>query len=136
MKNPFVYILSSLTFTMLFSSPLLAQVTVKTGILPEETIVKMTEFLLPPPPPGPFRFTLPMDIKIVKNDSVSSNTPLTDLYGIDKLDQWLAAIRQCLNEKTKLVRVIGNQQVPFVVNEKEGKITLNANNQPTCPTSF
>jgi hypothetical protein len=134
MKHIPISLVGTIALTILSSTAALAEgVTVKTKIVPKETLVEMTEFTLPTPPPGPFYFTLPMDIKIAKDANVTTDTPVTDRYGIDKLEPWLAAIRQCLKESPKLLRTVGEEQVPFNLMGTEGKVVLNANDKPVCP---
>jgi hypothetical protein len=100
-------------------------------VLEEETITGIKQVTLPTPPVTPARFTLPMDIKVVQEASVTSNTPITDKLSKD-LPSWGSAVRACLQDKPTFVRVVGDQQVPFMVNGTEGKIKLNANNRPVC----
>jgi hypothetical protein len=114
------------------SLPASAEGVAKTPVLPEETITGVEFFELAPPPVGPRYFTLPMDIRIVKDASVTTNTPITDQYGKD-LPKWGEMISACLKDKPVLQRVVGEQAVPFVLKDGEGKIKLNANDKPVCP---
>jgi hypothetical protein len=40
--------------------------------------------------------------------------------------------RACAMDKPAFVRVVGDQQVPFVINGTEGKVRMNANDKPVC----
>lgn len=113
------------------SLPASAQ-TAETPVLPEETISGVTSHKLPTPPVHPAKFTLPIDVKVVKDASITTNTPITDQYAKD-LAKWSELVRESLKSKPVLVRVIGEQSVPFVVNGSEGKIKLNANDKPVYP---
>ena len=107
------------------------QATAETQIFPQETITGVPKQDFPTPPVTPIRYTLPMDIKVTKDASVTTNTPITDQYPSD-LARWSELVSQCLKDKPMLVRVVDNQSVPFIVNKMEGKLKLNANDKPVC----
>jgi hypothetical protein len=113
------------------SLPASAQ-TAETPVLPAETISGVTTHKLPTPPVHPAKYTLPMDIKVVKDPSITTNTPITDQYAKD-LAKWSELVRESLKSKPVLVRVVGEESVPFIVNGSEGKIKLNANDKPVYP---
>jgi len=106
--------------------------TAETPILPQETVSGVTSYTLPPYPVQPYYYTLPNNIVIVKDTSVTTNTPITDAKGKD-LAAWSESVRTCLKTKPVLVRVVGDKQVPFVVDKTPGTLKLNANDKPTCP---
>jgi hypothetical protein len=112
------------------SAPVFAQ-TAETQVLPEETITGVPSHTLPTPPVHPIKYTLPMDVRVVKDASITTNTVITDARGTE-LAAWAELVRQCLREKPVLVRVVGESQVPFIVNKAEGKLKLNANDKPVC----
>lgn len=111
------------------------ELTAETDVFPSETITGVEKFYMPTPPVGPIYFNLPMDIQVVKDDSVTTDTPITDQYGSD-LPKWIELVRGCLiNEKPDLVRVVEEEQAPFIINGTPGRIKLNANDKPVCPVS-
>jgi hypothetical protein len=97
----------------------------------EETIVGGRSVNLPTPPVGPIYFTLPIELSIVKDAEIATNTPITDKLGSDYA-AWGAAIRECSLQKPTFVRTVGEEQYPFVVGGTEGTIKLNANDKPVC----
>ncbi len=105
--------------------------TAKTAVLKEETITGIKEVSLPTPPTMPAFFTLPIELRVLKDASITSNTPITDKSARD-LTAWASAIRACAMDKPAFVRVVGDQQVPFMINGTEGKIRMNANDKPVC----
>jgi hypothetical protein len=108
-----------------------------TEVLPQETITGIKTVSLPEPSPiQPAFFTLPIDLKVAQDPSATSSTPISDRYtGKANWDlaAWTAGVRNCLQQKPKLLRVVGDQSVPFMLNGTEGTIMLNANNQAVCP---
>jgi hypothetical protein len=102
--------------------------------LEEESITGIKEVTLPTPPIAASKFTLPMQVQVVKEASVTSDTPITDQMSKD-IPNWGAAVSACLRDKPAFVRVVGDKQVPFMVNGTEGKIRLNANDKPVCSAS-
>lgn len=112
------------------SLPASAQ-TATTPVLPDETITGVPSQKLPTPPVLTAKFTLPIVTQVAKDASITSNTPLTDQYGSD-YTKWAESVRECLKSKPILVRVVGDQSVPFVVNGSEGKLKLNANDKAVC----
>ena len=106
-------------------------VTAKTEVLDEETITGGRMITLPTPPVAPIYYTLPMTLKIVQDSSITTNTPVTDKLGT-QYAAWAEALRACSLDKAKLVRVVEDKEVPFIVGETEGKVKLNANNKPVC----
>ncbi|NJR49357.1 MAG: hypothetical protein HC780_07055 [Leptolyngbyaceae cyanobacterium CSU_1_3] len=108
-----------------------AKPTAKTMVLESETITGITEVSFPTPPVTPAFFTLPMKLRIVKDASITSNTPITDKTARD-LQAWAAAIRACAADKPAFVRVVDDKEVPFMINGSEGKVRMNANDRPVC----
>jgi hypothetical protein len=108
-----------------------------TMVLPQETITGIKTVSLPEPMPiRPAYFTLPIVLKVAQDTGSTSNTPISDRYtGKANWDlaAWTAGVRNCLQQKPKLMRVVGDQSVPFMLNGSEGTIMLNANNQAVCP---
>lgn len=97
----------------------------------KESIVGGRSVDLPTPPVAPIYFTLPIELSIVKDPAVATDTPITDKLTSD-YTAWGAAIRDCYMQKPIFVRKVGDEQVPFVVGGSEGKIKLNANDKPVC----
>ncbi len=105
--------------------------TAKTTVLKEETITGIKEVSLPTPPTTPAFFTLPIELHVLKDAAITSDTPITDKNSRD-LSAWASAVRACAMDKPAFVRVVGDQQVPFIINGTEGKIRMNANDKPVC----
>jgi hypothetical protein len=123
-------VLSAAAVVVGLSSAASAQ-TAETKILPDETISGVEAFTLAPPPVGPLHFTLPIDVRVVKDASITTNTPITDAKGKD-LKAWAELVRECLKSKPTLVRVVDGTSVPFIVNKADGKLKLNASDKPVC----
>jgi hypothetical protein len=109
----------------------------KTMVLPQETItgIKMVDFGALPV--RPINFTLPMMVAVAKGAG-SSDTPISDRYTAKEtwdVKAWGAAISGCLQQKPKLVRVVGDEKVPFMIDGAEGTIMLNANDKSVCAMS-
>ncbi|MBE9032328.1 hypothetical protein IQ266_21555 [filamentous cyanobacterium LEGE 11480] len=108
-----------------------------TQVLPEESITGVATVSMPEPSPiQAGDFTLPIALKVAQDVNVLSSTPISDRYtGKENwnLAAWTAGIRNCLQQKPKLMRVVGEQSVPFMLNGAEGSIVLNANNKAVCP---
>ncbi|GAP98701.1 hypothetical protein NIES2104_52570 [Leptolyngbya sp. NIES-2104] len=102
-------------------------------VLEEETLTGITETTLPTTGNAPAKFTLPIEVAVVQEPSVTSDTPITDKSSRD-LAAWGAAVSACLQDKPAFVRVVEDQKVPFMINGTEGKIRLNANGKPVCPS--
>jgi hypothetical protein len=99
-----------------------------TPVLPRESFVGTESLTLPTPPVLPALFTLPIDVQIVKNTSITTDTPITDKFGIGSdTKAWGAEVTKALYAKPKLVRVAGKDSVPFVIDGAAGNIVLNAN---------
>jgi len=113
-----------------YSLPAAAQ-TATTPVPDDETITGARTGVLPTPPVISAYFTLPIATKIVKDASVTTNTPITDKA--TSVAAWGEAIRACLKDKPVLVRDAKGTDVPFIVGGTEGKIKLNANDKPVCP---
>lgn len=96
-----------------------------------ETIVGGRSVDLPTPPVTPIYFTLPIELSIVKDPAITTNTPITDSVPSD-YPAWGEKIRACLLQKPVFVRKVGEGQEPFVVGGSEGTIKLNANDKPVC----
>lgn len=109
---------------------------VTTMVMPQETITGIKTVGLPVVPVQPIYFTLPIQVAVAKDSSMTSNTPISDRY-TDKANwdvkAWAAAVSSCLQAKPKLMRVVGDEQVPFMLNGSEGTIMLNANDKAVCP---
>jgi hypothetical protein len=108
--------------------------TAETPVLPDESITSVPSQKLPIYPVLTSRFTLPIDVRIAKDTSITTDTPITDQYSKD-LTKWSELVRECLKTRPVLVRVVGDETVPFLVNGSEGKLKLNANDKPVCPTT-
>ncbi len=106
-----------------------------TQVLETETITGIQQVTLPSPPVGPAFFTLPIQLQVVKEAAVTSDTPITDKMYRD-IPGWASAVSSCLREKPAMVRVVDDKQVPFMVGGSEGKIKLNANDKPVCTASL
>jgi hypothetical protein len=108
-----------------------------TMVLPQETITGIKTVSLPEPMPiRPAYFTLPITLKVAQDTGSTSSTPISDRYtGKANWDlaAWMSGVRNCLQQKPKLMRVVGDQSVPFMLNGSEGTIMLNADNQAVCP---
>jgi hypothetical protein len=130
MKLRILSAFSAIAFLTGVCAPVFAQ-TAETQVLPEESVTGVPSHTLPTPPVHPNEYTLPMDIEVVKDDSITTNTIITDARGSD-LPAWAELVRQCLRENPILVRVVGEEQVPFIVNKMEGKLKLNVNDKPVC----
>jgi hypothetical protein len=109
-----------------------------TMVLPKETITGIKTVELASPPIQPMYFTLPIKVAVAKDSAMTSNTPISDRY-TDKANwdvkAWAAAVSSCMQQKPKLMRVVGDEQVPFMLNGTEGTIMLNANDKAVCPMS-
>jgi len=105
--------------------------TAVTDILPSETLTDVVTHNLPTPPVHPAKYTLPMTIKVVKDASITTSTPITDSRGTD-YKAWGEMVSECLKSKPMLVRVVGSKNVKFIVNKSEGKLKLNASDKPVC----
>ncbi|XGV99336.1 MAG: hypothetical protein ACAF41_10425 [Leptolyngbya sp. BL-A-14] len=96
-----------------------------------ETIVGGRSVDLPTPPTTPIYFTLPIELSIVKDPAITTNTPITDSL-TSNYAAWGEKIRACALQKPIFVRKVGDAQEPFVVGGSEGTIKLNANDKPVC----
>ncbi|MEB3211984.1 MAG: hypothetical protein VKL39_11545 [Leptolyngbyaceae bacterium] len=98
----------------------------------EETIVGGREVSLPSVPVTPWRYALPMEISIIQDSSITTDTPITDAMS-DDVSAWGEAVAGCLTLSPEMVRetVAGNQ--PFIVSDAARTIHLNANSSPVCP---
>jgi hypothetical protein len=106
--------------------------TATTMVLPQETITGIKTVSLPAPlPVRPLYFTLPIKLEVMKDSSITSNNPISD-KNTDDVKAWAAAIQGCLQQSPKLLRVVGNQTVPFMINGSEGTIKINANDRAVC----
>lgn len=102
----------------------------ETPVLPRESFVGTPSHTLPTPPVHPALFTLPIDVQVVKDSSITTDTPITDKYGIGSdIKVWAEDVRKSLYGRPQLVRVAGKDSVPFVINGDKGVIKLNANNR-------
>lgn len=121
---------------LVFASALTAMAqTAETQVLPSETYTNISTQMLPTPPVLTGKYTLPMKVVVAKDVSITSDAPLTDQYKYGKtedLTAWSEAVRQCLKSRPVMVRVVGDQSLPFILNKEEGKLKLNANDKPVC----
>ncbi len=95
-----------------------------------------------------------------QNTNIRSNSVLTDKFtiapfrdytgdGVQNLDDipahqrqynqalagWLARVQACLAERPNMFRLVGEDtKVPVKINGQAGKIFLNANKKPVCPS--
>lgn len=115
------------------SLPAFAGIKAVTPVLPRESFVGTPSLDLPTPPVLPALFTLPITTMVVKDDSITSDTLITDKYGVGSdIKTWGADVTKCLYSPAKLVRVAGKDAVPFVIDGTEGIIKLNANGRAVC----
>lgn len=113
------------------SLPAVAVPRAVTRVLPRESFVGTESHTLPTPPVHPALFSLPIDVQVVRNSSITSNTPITDKFGIGSdIKVWAAEIQKSLYGRPKLVRVVGKDNVPFVIEKDPGVIVLNAKGRP------
>jgi hypothetical protein len=113
--------------------PAAAGPTAVTKVLGSESVTGVPSLTLPTPPVLTNAFTLPIDVQVVKDDSITSDTLVTDKYGIGSdIKVWAADIQKCMRSAPKLVRVVGKTNVPFVINKNEGVIKTNANGKAVC----
>lgn len=114
------------------SLPAVAVPRAVTRVLPRESFVGTPSHTLPTPPVHPALFTLPIDVQVAKDESLSAN-PITDKYGIGSdIKVWAEDIRKCLYARPRLVRVAGKDSVPFVINNDQGLIRVGKNNRAVC----
>ncbi|MCU0550136.1 MAG: hypothetical protein MUC48_12370 [Leptolyngbya sp. Prado105] len=100
-------------------------------VLENETITGVKQINLPETANTAARFTLPIQVAVVQEASVTSDTPITDKMSKD-LTAWGAAVSACLQDKPAFVRVVDDKTAPYMVGGTEGKIRLNANSKPVC----
>lgn len=105
--------------------------TATTPVIDSETITGARTGTLPTPPVVSAYFTLPIKTMVVKDASITTNTPITDKA--TSVAAWGEAIRACLKDKPMMVRDAKGTMVPFVVGGSEGGIKLNANDKSVCP---
>jgi hypothetical protein len=101
-------------------------------VFPQETITGIKTVSLPAYSPiGPAYFTLPIQVEVMKDSSITSNNPISDKNTSD-IQAWASAVQGCLQQKPMLVRVVGDRTVPFMINGSEGTIKINANDRAVC----
>jgi hypothetical protein len=106
--------------------------TASTMVFPQETITGIKTVSLPTPSPvGPAYFTLPIQVEVMKDSSITSNNPISDKNTTD-IQAWASAVQGCLQQKPMLIRVVGDKTVPFMINGSEGTIKINANDRAVC----
>lgn len=98
----------------------------------EETVVGGRDVFLPSVPATPRYYALPMEVTIVQDTSVTTDTPITDAYYED-LAVWQEAVIGCLSQSPDMIRTTEGGDVPFMLSQQEGTILLNANGNPVCP---
>ncbi len=96
-----------------------------------ETIVGGRDVSLPSVPVTPWYYALPMEISIVQDSSVTTNTPITDALA-DDTAAWGEAIAECLTQSPEMVRETRGGDQPFIVGGAAGTINLNSNGVPVC----
>ncbi|MBF2072742.1 MAG: hypothetical protein IGS50_03115 [Synechococcales cyanobacterium C42_A2020_086] len=96
----------------------------------EETIVGGRDVEIPSRPVLPIYYTLPMEISIVQDSSITSDTPILD--SATDVPTWGEAVLECLKSSPVLVRQTPAGEVPFTIEGQEGTIKLNANGKPVC----
>jgi hypothetical protein len=134
MKKRVLFAFGAATLLCGVALPAFAQ-TAETDVLPSETFTDINVHNLPTPPVHPGRYTLPMRTVVVKDASLTSDSPLSDQFkygSTEDLQRWAEAVRDCLKQKPVMARKVGDKEVRFVVNKAEGKLKLNANNKPVC----
>ncbi len=98
-----------------------------TRVLPRESFVGTESHTLPTPPVHPALFSLPIDVQVAKDDKLADN-PITSKYGIGSdIKVWAEDIRKCMYARPVLVRVVGRDSVPFVINGDKGLIKMKGN---------
>jgi hypothetical protein len=111
-----------------------------------------------PPPLFPKNFTLPWDIKVSTNTTITTDYPITDTFqiapfkdytgdGRQNLDDlpphqqdysqnlagWIDKVKTCMNEKPNLYRIASDgTQIPVTINKVTGKVFLNGNKKSVC----
>jgi hypothetical protein len=106
--------------------------TATTMVLPQETITGIKTVSLPVPMPvRPAYFTLPIQVEVMKDSSITSNNPISDKNTND-VQAWASAVQGCLQQKPMLIRMVGDKNVPFMINGSEGTIKINANDRAVC----
>lgn len=98
----------------------------------EETIVGGRDVSLPSIPVTPWRYALPMEISIVQDASVTTDTPITDVMSED-VAAWGEAVAGCMSLSPEMVRETRGGDQPFIVSDATRTINLNANSTPVCP---
>ncbi|MEM9446907.1 MAG: hypothetical protein AAGA75_00055 [Cyanobacteria bacterium P01_E01_bin.6] len=98
----------------------------------EETIVGGRDVSLPSIPVTPWRYALPMEISIVQDASVTTDTPITDAMSED-VAAWGEAVAGCMSLSPEMVRETRGGDQPFIVSDATRTINLNANSTPVCP---
>ncbi|MEL6221005.1 MAG: hypothetical protein AAFR31_00015 [Cyanobacteria bacterium J06627_8] len=98
----------------------------------EETIVGGRDVFLPSVPVTPWRYALPMEISIVEDSSITTDTPITDRMS-DDVFAWGEAVAGCLSLAPEMVRETRGGDQPFIVSDAARTINLNANSNPVCP---
>jgi len=115
------------------SLPAFAGMKAVTPVLPRESFTGVTELTLPTPPVLPALFTLPINTMVAKDDSITSDTLITDKYGVGSdIKTWGADVTKCLYSPAKIVRMAGKDAVPFVIDGQTGVIVTNANGRAVC----
>jgi hypothetical protein len=113
--------------------PAVAAPKATTRVLSSESATGVPSLALPTPPVLPNAFTLPIDVQVAKDDSITSSTLITDKYGIGSdIKVWGEDVRKCMMATPKMERVVGKTRVPFVINGKEGTLKLNATGKSVC----
>jgi hypothetical protein len=116
------------------SLPAVAGMKAVTPVLPRESFTGVTTLTLPTPPVLPALFSLPINTVVAKDDTITSDTPITDKYGVGSdIKTWGADVTKCLYAPAAIVRMAGKDAVPFVIDGQEGVVKVNANGRAVCP---
>ena len=140
------------------SLPAQANPSIQTPVMPAETIVGYKAANIHTPPILPAYFTLPIQLEVAKNSSITTNTPITDKSPLpeftdrtgdgrlslddipghraattQEMNQWASKIRGCMSEQPQLVRVAMGREIPVQISGKTGHIVRNSSNNFVCP---
>lgn len=97
----------------------------------DETVIGGRGVWLPSFPPTPSDYALPMEISIVEDSSITTDTPITDAAGSDVV-RWSELISECLQQSPVMVRETVEGDVMFNVTDEDPTIVLNSNGKAVC----
>jgi hypothetical protein len=95
-----------------------------------ETIIGERKVVLPAQGVLPFYYTLPMVINVVQDTSITSSTPITD--NATDFKAWAELISECARSVPVMERQTPDGPQSFTMGGQEGKVKLNASDQPVC----